>query len=311
MISKYYSILFLICTITVSDKNPILFEDYRLYGDVKSMTTISYKLNPEVYNDEDCLCGPEEVNLKPTERTEKERDSIVFKYNGNYIEKIENYNNGWLSYETLFKYSGSLLIEKTNITFSGTEDFPNEIYRTEYEYNPKNILTTTLNYFQDSLNSKVLFKNNLIQEKFIFDNQSSISEKLNYKYNNLNQLIEKSAYDKTGKLLYSIKNNYINSRDYSNEWYTSKNELDTKTTIEYDEEGNYTEKIFYVENGELLLDHSTKYNKNDDIIMSIFSSVNPTEYTYKYDKNGNWIERIEYLNNSPIEETVRIIEYKK
>lgn len=160
------------------------------------------------------------------------------------------------------------------------------------------------------------------------------SQKWIFKYNELNQKIEKLITDKYNQIK-------------SNETYSySENKMITKifdyngyqvTTIEnlIDNKGRIVTKKFYDEENDFCGHKNYQFNSKNDIVKELHNNFDEStvytydkkrnllriewyvendsngfkEFKYKSDSNDNWIEKIEYIKDQPKYIVERRIEY--
>ncbi|MEW5675262.1 hypothetical protein ABGT15_03010 [Flavobacterium enshiense] len=138
------------------------------------------------------------------------------------------------------------------------------------------------------------------RKKYIYDDKGMLTEILryrNYEYNAKNELSNRIIY-KYDKLNNLIEESYANPDTVSNSKFYSYNEKKQKIRYVYKSKYDNIE-IDYIYDNNLLI--GINY-KNKEQYYTII-------YKYKFDKKGNWVKQIKFVNGKPKHILKRKIKY--
>lgn len=237
-----------------------------LFGKVKSFTEMSYEANER---------------FGEIEKGKRKRDSSISfdkykKYNkkGMVIEDNRYYSNGDLRLSRTYKYDtkGNLIEEN----YAHLED--DVILRETFEYDKKG---NKIEYNLYSINNS----------------KSILEEKIKYKYDVYENLIEVNEYKSDGSLeARQIYKHDTKGNEIEYNFFDATVSLKSRGTYEYDAKGNVVEENHYDSTGILDSKYNYQYDERGNEIMA--RSYNSElqlkkKKTNKYDEKGNLIETIE------------------
>lgn len=273
-----YSIILITLFFSCNSFNEIKkfnFEGELLYGNIKSVTTISYEL---VSASGDLTPGNKQGNSYSIEFI---NDTIIEEMTFDLSERATDksrfiYNNQ----NSLLKKYISCLNGIGQLAYEGFYDNSNNKVK-EKVYSYGNELMMTANFEYDSNNR--IIKGEAISNTFLPSGY--------WKY----------QYDKTGNVLsedfYINESNFLRNSD-KNE-YDNKNRISKKISFN-NHRGETTTSFF-------------KYNEKDNLIYkkTVYSSstIITETFEYKFDEKGNWIEKHYFVNGVPSSFIVRSIVY--
>jgi hypothetical protein len=180
--------------------------------------------------------------------------------------------------------------EKGFITESSNLDIDGDIQETsKYIYDRNDLCTEIDKYSGDQLTGRELNTYdgvNLVETR-VFDKNGEISNINKYEYTNYG-LSKGTVYSKTGVLLSSFENGYLNGQ------------LDSQT--EKDDKGEIVAVTKY------------KRNTNNDVIETVYTnnkinSVSVLTFDYEYDNEGNWIKKTQVYEGEIMGIILRNIDY--
>jgi hypothetical protein len=239
--------------------------DYKIYGSdgkISLQKTVKYDLRGNII----------EVNDIGKNRNDKQ--IFVYDINNRIIEE-SIFFEGSFSKKYAFKYdlAGNKIEEKFS---NANGDYDKET--TLYQYNSKGKIISSSNFnYEGDLNEKLIYKYdiyNRLVEKFNENGNRTKNYEI-YKYDNFGNIIEKKVI----------------------------NFLRDETIENFDSRGNLLEKIY--------INKKYNFDKKD------YSDSENTHYKYEYDSNSNWVKRIIFTttNSNTFPEkyhvTERVITYRK
>lgn len=158
-------------------------------------------------------------------------------------------------------------------------------------------------------------------DEYFYDKKGRIIELNEYEHKTLNYkvkikykkgLIERSIYDREGRLCYKTETKEMNGlkMEVKDFLYEYDKQDSTTTAYTYDKKGNIA-AMTRVNHGDIS-SHKYYYNDKNLCIKEIDSSnygLDIYRFEYKYDSNNNWIQKISIENGKPYEILERIIKY--
>jgi hypothetical protein len=300
-------------------------ENFSLYGDVESITIISYHISNGI--------AAEKAYSRKTYRFNDNGHVSEILYNDtptvNYTYKFdkrgnvtqsrrENHDNGEVYATDCYRYnSKGQLVE---VTGEGKEyDDVWGSWKTIYKYNTKgNTIKVKELYVDDGRKFITTYKYDKYQKVIkivaidtgINDNRMST-----YTYDDKGNKIEERYYDfetPTGKTIYKYddKGNKVEECTYDVE-----GSLINKYTYKYDDKGNKVEECRYDMEGSLIDKYTYKYNNSGQVVEEAYYYGESLRemLTYKYDSKGNLTEEISLKGEkiTPVEQTIYEITYRR
>ncbi|NDJ00115.1 RHS repeat protein [Flavobacterium sp. LaA7.5] len=312
---------------------------YKLEGSVKSVFTKSNELIND--NLEPGRVKHENPTDHDTELTFNEEGMLILEkklnaqggpyeeitYNGREqkLEQIQYVNNN-PGIKTEFSWDET---GKHNTAITRRNPDNSQIDRKAMEYKKGKLAEKITYNRQNNPIDKISYvydKNGNLTGENLYLGTEFIQIKNLYKYNNKNQKVAESRYDKDSNIIYTTEYEYNNDKlivkkvtngngeiEYMEKMsYNPKGELEIKTTIDnfdntqtierfmYDDKGNKT-ALSVEKNNELYMKVSYTYNEKgllEKLIMtdSTENAVDTRTYTYTYDDKGNWTEKIIIIN---------------
>jgi hypothetical protein len=286
LILRYILVLiFWYISFKASAQKNTFFEEYGLYGKVKSYTEVSFSAIDTLGK---IIEGKKSRSSMFGQEIEYTVHS-VFDSNGLKIEEISFSLDRSIFEKNIFKYNQA----GKNMETQMVDPNGSLISKGVYVYNKNGALTGYFNYTSTgTIADSVIFKNNSkneMIEKAWYYGDGHLAERNSYVLDKIGQIIEKKMYNSDSTFL-------------------------EKTIFIYDLKGNNIEKTLYKPDGSL--DEKTKFqfdNLNNQLEEKIYDSlgriIEKNVWIYTYDSHKNWIKRIDYKNNKPEYILKRQIEY--
>jgi hypothetical protein len=195
-----------------------------------------------------------------------------------------------------------------------------------YYHYPKELYNKTI--FTDSIGKisgyeihKFDQHNNLVQFTS-YDKNDMVIDSINYKniksdiiYDSFGNKTEEINYnldgEKDGKQTYKYNKKQQLIEDIS---YNNANRATYRTTIKYDVKKNILETSFFTESPllvgtEFIIENGIEYTEETTWTTEEMTLEMKITYTYKYDIKGNWIQKVVFENDLPLKIMEREIEY--
>lgn len=193
-------------------------------------------------------------------------------------------------------------------------DYPNELYN-------KTIFTDSIGKISGYDIYQFDQKNNLVQFTS-YDKNDLVINSMNYenikseiKYDSIGNKIEETIYnldgEKDGKQTYKYneKQQLIEAISYNNQ-----NIASYKTSIKYDANNNIIETSLFTEapilvETEIIIENGIEYTEETTWTTEEMTLEKKITYSYTYDIKGNWIQKVEFEDDIPLKVIERHIVY--
>lgn len=243
--------------------------DLKLYGKVKSISSLSYKL----WEDDNGIQSRELAFTNTDGEEGYFSKSLEFNTLGNIVEEVR------------YKADGSLDSKKT---YKYDED-ANVLEMQDFQWNGK--LFSSYNYYYNDQGNKIL-QVRLSPEREIYS--INICQ-----HNDQGHIVEERGYNGDGLVLYTSKYHYNNNGIlYEILVFNESNTLTSKQELTYDNDGNLISLIKYASDGSISSKGIREYNhlgnKTKEDLYMMGEWLFKMTFRYEYDDKNNWIRRIEY-----------------
>ena len=266
----------------INEKNDL--SDLKLCGKVKSSKSISYE------------AVVKSGNVSKGKIIEDTYSYMVFNEQGNILEENNYKRDSILTSKKLYKYNefgnliegkiykpASILTEQQVFVYNSDRKL---ISKTVTTYDEKGKLKgTSIDFFNDQ-------GNRIASSDYNAD--SILTRKFSAEYDHRGNLIHRSSQNKEGKVVFENSFVYDNNGKVAKEIISWEDQVSTKYTYEYNEQGYLARKSTFSGHGFNMVS-SYSYDEDGNLIERyITGGSNPQRWTYNYDDQGQAIEEIEY-----------------
>jgi len=189
--------------------------------------------------------------------------------------------------------------------------------KTKYYYNSEDKLTKFEEYHagQKINTSSYIYNSRGIISEIVFKyNDGSISQKIKFKYDKNDSIIEKTVirFEEYGKFESKTSFVFDNEGRMIKNTEFNENELTILSQSEYtyDKNGRKVEEI-NSDNGGIISHTKFKYNKSGNLINEKYISNDGSEILteYTYDEHDNWTSKSRFNQDGSVTNVTRIIQY--